>query len=342
MRWYHPEFGSFITPDPLGFTSGPNYYLLCTGDPVNRTDPTGLSDLEFRALIRIVKAHPTDLAAKRALLTKVLSWGSRAAQAALVAEGMSLNALRAEVAGFRSTAQISSELSAAFRARGVLTVAEADAAAALAAETAVTAESAEAVALTAEALEAAAVTAESAETGALVTEVIVKKGTERAALGGAAGFLGRAGCLAAASTVLEIAGSAYLGYEVGDYLFNKRRIRERKILAEFAEAEALHQRMFAAEYARERRLKLWSDAKQSCTAGAYYLNQAARAEKDRKMFGGSDVSNQDPSVLESFFSTKNEKATSVGSRERQENEYGERFVGPLRPGKRRSGIFSKK
>ncbi|MEQ9219118.1 MAG: RHS repeat-associated core domain-containing protein [Cyclobacteriaceae bacterium] len=42
MRWYHPEIGVFITPDPLGFEAGPNYYLLCNGDIINHNDPMGL------------------------------------------------------------------------------------------------------------------------------------------------------------------------------------------------------------------------------------------------------------------------------------------------------------
>ncbi len=54
MRWYHPKFNIYITPDPLGFSAGPNYYLLCDGDPVNLTDPTGLDPNDIR---RILKAE---------------------------------------------------------------------------------------------------------------------------------------------------------------------------------------------------------------------------------------------------------------------------------------------
>lgn len=41
-RYFSPELGRFLTPDPLGPETGPsNLYLLGDGDPVNRIDPTG-------------------------------------------------------------------------------------------------------------------------------------------------------------------------------------------------------------------------------------------------------------------------------------------------------------
>ncbi|MHA7179856.1 RHS repeat-associated core domain-containing protein [Arthrobacter sp. MDB2-24] len=47
-RFYHPELGRFLQPDPLGaegFTSDSssmNLYAYCNDDPINRTDPLGL------------------------------------------------------------------------------------------------------------------------------------------------------------------------------------------------------------------------------------------------------------------------------------------------------------
>ncbi len=42
-RFYSPELGRFLQPDPIGFAGdGSNLYRYCGGDPVNRTDPSGL------------------------------------------------------------------------------------------------------------------------------------------------------------------------------------------------------------------------------------------------------------------------------------------------------------
>jgi RHS repeat-associated protein len=44
QRWYHPGLGFFLSPDPASFDEGTNFYGLCHGDPVNRTDATGAQD----------------------------------------------------------------------------------------------------------------------------------------------------------------------------------------------------------------------------------------------------------------------------------------------------------
>ncbi|MGI8821090.1 MAG: RHS repeat-associated core domain-containing protein [Chthoniobacterales bacterium] len=42
-RMYQPQLGRFLQPDPLGFGGGdPNLFRYCAGDPVNRSDPSGL------------------------------------------------------------------------------------------------------------------------------------------------------------------------------------------------------------------------------------------------------------------------------------------------------------
>ncbi|MFH1776992.1 MAG: RHS repeat-associated core domain-containing protein [Candidatus Omnitrophota bacterium] len=41
-RYYNPVIGRFITRDPMGMVDGPNLYLYCGNDPVNRIDPFGL------------------------------------------------------------------------------------------------------------------------------------------------------------------------------------------------------------------------------------------------------------------------------------------------------------
>ena len=41
--YYHPQLGRFISQDPIGFAGGLNLYAYCGNDPINFTDPLGLS-----------------------------------------------------------------------------------------------------------------------------------------------------------------------------------------------------------------------------------------------------------------------------------------------------------
>ncbi len=41
-RYYDPEMGRFIQPDPMGFADGPNVYQFALNNPVDNSDPTGL------------------------------------------------------------------------------------------------------------------------------------------------------------------------------------------------------------------------------------------------------------------------------------------------------------
>jgi RHS repeat-associated protein len=40
-RWYDPDTGTWLTPDPLGYNDSSNLYAFAQGDPINRRDPTG-------------------------------------------------------------------------------------------------------------------------------------------------------------------------------------------------------------------------------------------------------------------------------------------------------------
>ena len=42
-RYYSPALGRFISEDPIGFGGGANFYAYCGNDPINFTDPLGLS-----------------------------------------------------------------------------------------------------------------------------------------------------------------------------------------------------------------------------------------------------------------------------------------------------------
>lgn len=43
FRWYVPEWGRYLSPDPLGMKGGLNRYIYAGGDPIGRIDPLGLT-----------------------------------------------------------------------------------------------------------------------------------------------------------------------------------------------------------------------------------------------------------------------------------------------------------
>ncbi|MFH1776994.1 MAG: RHS repeat-associated core domain-containing protein [Candidatus Omnitrophota bacterium] len=54
-RYYNPIIGRFVTSDPLGMVDGPNMYLYCGNDPVNKVDPDG-EYIMIPIIVKIVSA----------------------------------------------------------------------------------------------------------------------------------------------------------------------------------------------------------------------------------------------------------------------------------------------
>lgn len=54
-RYYDPDTGRYITPDPLGMDAGVNYYVYVQGNPTGMVDPSGLLSLDpvFGAIYRV-------------------------------------------------------------------------------------------------------------------------------------------------------------------------------------------------------------------------------------------------------------------------------------------------
>jgi len=88
-RFYSPDIGRFLQPDPIGFAGDPtNLYRYCGNNPVNRSDPSGLSNIpkrpQFPPEVTIpevrVNGPPVDLTStgggRLANCSRWVCWGS--------------------------------------------------------------------------------------------------------------------------------------------------------------------------------------------------------------------------------------------------------------------------
>jgi RHS repeat-associated protein len=57
-RFYLPEHGRFLSPDPIGQAGGLNLYAYCGNDPVNGSDPIGLDDDDNDSGDRVIVSAP--------------------------------------------------------------------------------------------------------------------------------------------------------------------------------------------------------------------------------------------------------------------------------------------
>jgi RHS repeat-associated protein len=60
-RWYSPELGRFLTPDPVGPSGGVNLYAYVRNDPTNFFDPWGLTQMDIDVATEVIKEMQTDL-----------------------------------------------------------------------------------------------------------------------------------------------------------------------------------------------------------------------------------------------------------------------------------------
>lgn len=58
-RWYDPEQARFLSEDPAGFAGGLNKYAYAGNDPVNKTDPLGLFDIDVHFYLTYYLARKT-------------------------------------------------------------------------------------------------------------------------------------------------------------------------------------------------------------------------------------------------------------------------------------------
>lgn|GEM_PF-3355954 len=76
-RYYDPQTGRYITPDPIGLAGGLNPYVYVGGNPVNAVDPFGLTRIDVEIATWLASATQTDLNyPEQILVTDLSEYGS--------------------------------------------------------------------------------------------------------------------------------------------------------------------------------------------------------------------------------------------------------------------------
>ncbi|WP_232474250.1 RHS repeat-associated core domain-containing protein [Sphingomonas sp. MA1305] len=57
-RTYSPTLGRFMQTDPIGYGDGLNWYNYVGGDPINRSDPTGLMQMVCQSVPVYTYTYP--------------------------------------------------------------------------------------------------------------------------------------------------------------------------------------------------------------------------------------------------------------------------------------------
>ena len=74
-RYYSPELGRFLSPDPLGLSAGLNLYGYVTNNPLNWIDPWGLcKELSREEFEEIMGPHLKKVLEERSRLGGILPW----------------------------------------------------------------------------------------------------------------------------------------------------------------------------------------------------------------------------------------------------------------------------
>jgi RHS repeat-associated protein len=81
-RWYDPSTGTFLTPDPMGYQDSSNLYAAFGNDPVNNSDPLGMSFVNDY-VDQFVIPYAKWFAGKSPTLASAVGWGIGVYESAL-------------------------------------------------------------------------------------------------------------------------------------------------------------------------------------------------------------------------------------------------------------------
>lgn len=83
-RLYHPQYGRFLSRDPIGWEGGSNVFVYCDNNPLNFSDPSGLDPYgwgpsQWKAVMDADRARQAREAAEREYWSRPENFSSGAA-----------------------------------------------------------------------------------------------------------------------------------------------------------------------------------------------------------------------------------------------------------------------